>query len=106
MPLRLGKMETSGSISIPIDEKIATTDYAVLESVKSRSIWFFKLGEIITKKQEEGINLENTSLALGNPILGDKEYGKEGLILHGKGLYLHAGVFRIYPPFYKAADAD
>ena len=28
--------------------------------------------------------------AIGNPILGDKPYGKENLILNGKGLYLHA----------------
>ena len=28
--------------------------------------------------------------SIANPILGDKEYGIENLILNGKGLYLHA----------------
>jgi 23S rRNA pseudouridine1911/1915/1917 synthase len=37
--------------------------------------------------------------SIGNPILGDKEYGTEGLILNGKGLYLHAYSLSFVHPF-------
>lgn len=39
--------------------------------------------------------------ALGNPILGDKEYGQETLILRGKGLYLHASALTFQHPITK-----
>jgi 23S rRNA pseudouridine1911/1915/1917 synthase len=35
---------------------------------------------------------------LGNPILGDRDHGIEGLILNGKGLYLHASSLRFIHP--------
>jgi 23S rRNA pseudouridine1911/1915/1917 synthase len=35
---------------------------------------------------------------LGNPILGDREYGIEGLVLNGKGLYLHAAALEFTHP--------
>ena len=37
--------------------------------------------------------------SIGNPILGDKEYGIENLILKGKGLYLHAYSLKFKHPF-------
>ena len=36
---------------------------------------------------------------IGNPIFGDLKYGKEGLILKGKGLYLHATSLPFTHPF-------
>ena len=37
--------------------------------------------------------------SIDNPILGDKEYGIEDLILNGKGLYLHAYSLNFIHPF-------
>ena len=37
--------------------------------------------------------------SIDNPILGDKEYGIENLILSGKGLYLHAYSLDFIHPF-------
>ncbi len=36
---------------------------------------------------------------IGNPILGDRDYGIENLILKGKGMYLHAYSLRFVHPF-------
>ena len=36
---------------------------------------------------------------IGNPILGDKDYGVENHILKGKGLYLHAHSLQFVHPF-------
>jgi len=98
--ITIGKMETSGSINILIDEKTATTDYTVLESVKSDRFGFLNWLKLSPKTGRRH-QLRKHVAALGNPILGDKEYGKEGLILHGKGLYLHAGVLEFTHPFTK-----
>ena len=38
---------------------------------------------------------------MGHPILGDQEYGKDQLILKGKGLYLHARSLGFTHPFTK-----
>ena len=35
---------------------------------------------------------------IGHPILGDKDYGITGLILNGKGLYLHAHTLKFTHP--------
>jgi 23S rRNA pseudouridine1911/1915/1917 synthase len=35
---------------------------------------------------------------IGNSILGDRDYGKNGLILSGKGLYLHASSIQFLHP--------
>ena len=38
---------------------------------------------------------------IGNPILGDQQYGIPNLILTGKGMYLHAGILEFTHPFTK-----
>ena len=43
--------------------------------------------------------LRNHLLSIGNPILGDQEYGIDLLILKGKGLYLHASQLEFTHPF-------
>ena len=93
-------METSGSINILIDEKTATTDYTVLESVKSDRFGFLNWLKLSPKTGRRH-QLRKHLAALGNPILGDKEYGKEELILYGKGLYLHASQLDLTHPFTK-----
>tara|TARA_B110000091_G_scaffold209576_1_gene250985 strand:+ start:377 stop:1240 length:864 start_codon:yes stop_codon:yes gene_type:complete len=98
--ITIGKMEASGSINVLIDEKIATTDYVVLENVKSDRFAFLNLVKLSPKTGRRH-QLRKHLTALGNPILGDKEYGKEGFILKGKGLYLHAGILEFTHPFTK-----
>ena len=98
--ITIGKMETSGSINILIDEKTATTDYTVLESVKSDRFGFLNWLKLSPKTGRRH-QLRKHLAALGNPILGDKKYGKEELILYGKGLYLHAGILEFTHPFTK-----
>ena len=39
--------------------------------------------------------------SIGHPILGDKDYGKEGLIQKGKGMYLHAYALEFEHPVNK-----
>jgi 23S rRNA pseudouridine1911/1915/1917 synthase len=98
--ITIGKMEASGNINFPVDEKMATTDYTVLETVTSKRFSLLNLVELHPKTGRRH-QLRKHVAALGNPILGDKEYGNEGLILHGKGLYLHAGILEFTHPFTK-----
>lgn len=98
--ITIGKMEASGTINSPIDHKIATTSYVVLKRVKSDRFEFLnwvKLSPETGRRHQ----LRKHVAALGNPILGDKEYGKKGLVLHGKGFYLHAGILEFTHPFTK-----
>ena len=96
--ITIGIMKASGSIQIPIDKKVAVTDYVVLESVKSDRFTVLNLVKLSPKTGRRHQLRKHVS-ALGNPILGDKEYGKEGFILNGKGLYLHAGILEFTHPF-------
>mgnify|MGYP006074756931 CR=1 FL=1 len=96
--ITIGEMETSGSIHIPIDERVAITNYAVLESVDSDRFGFLNWVKLSPKTGRRH-QLRKHLSALGNPILGDKEYGKEGFVLKGKGLYLHAGILEFTHPF-------
>ncbi|MFD0977055.1 RluA family pseudouridine synthase [Salinimicrobium gaetbulicola] len=94
----IAEMFSFGNISTPVDGKSALTEYRVLEKVTSERFGYLNLVEL---KPQTGRRhqLRKHLSGLGNPILGDKEYGLEGLILKGKGLYLHAGSLRFEHPF-------
>jgi 23S rRNA pseudouridine1911/1915/1917 synthase len=98
--ITIGKMEASGSIHIPIDEKVAVSDYIVLKSVKSERFGFLNWVKLSPKTGRRH-QIRKHLTAIGNPILGDKEYGIEDLILKGKGLYLHAGILEFTHPITK-----
>ncbi len=85
----IGEMKDQGIIEIDVDEKVSKTEFEVLERVNSPKYNFLNLVEL---KPHSGRRhqLRKHLSAIGNPILGDLLYGKEGLILKGKGLYLHA----------------
>ncbi|RLD64685.1 MAG: RluA family pseudouridine synthase [Bacteroidetes bacterium] len=85
----IGEMKDQGLIEIDVDEKVSKTEFEVLERVNSPKYNFLNLVEL---KPHSGRRhqLRKHLSAIGNPILGDLLYGKEGLILKGKGLYLHA----------------
>lgn len=87
--ITIGKMDKAGIIETPVDDKEARSIYRILESVASER--FGKLNLVELKLETGRRHQLRVHLAsIGNPILGDKDYGIDGLILNGKGLYLHA----------------
>jgi len=94
----IGEMDTEGKITSAIDEKPSESNYKVLESVDSKRFGKFNLVELQPKTGRRH-QLRKHLASIGNPILGDKDYGIEGLILNGKGLYLHAYSLRFVHPF-------
>ncbi len=85
----IGKMEATGVINISIDDKDSESYYKVIKIVTSKRFKYLNLVEL-TPKTGRRHQLRKHLSTIGNPILGDKKYGKEDLILKGKGLYLHA----------------
>ena len=94
------KMESGGRISEPVDGKPAVSQFELCESVSSER---FGQLNLVRLHPETGRRhqLRKHLAGIGNPILGDKDYGKDGLILNGKGLYLHAYSLDFVHPFTK-----
>ena len=93
-----GTMPKEGKIETNVDNKKASSTYTVLESVPSKKYDCLNLVKLFPKtgrKHQLRIHLAT----IGNPILGDAEYGIEGLIVKGKGLYLHAYSLSFIHPF-------
>lgn len=94
----IGEMNSRGKITSEIDGKKSQSNYTVIESVPS--LRFGKLNLVQLKPQTGRRHQLRIHLAsIGNPILGDKDYGIENLILNGKGLYLHAYSLKFIHPF-------
>lgn len=85
----IGDIAEQGEIEFPVEGKTAHSSYRKLQEVASPR--FGKLNlvklEAHTGRRHQ---LRKHLAALGSPILGDHQYGTEGLKLSGKGLYLHA----------------
>ena len=97
--ITIGKMkEMEGIISSEIDEKEAQSNYKVIESVISPRFEFLNLVKLEPKTGRRH-QLRIHLASIGNPILGDREYGIENLILNGKGIYLHAHSLEFLHPF-------
>jgi len=87
--ITIGEMNPRGKITAEIDGKMSQSNYAIRESVASKK--FGKLNLVKLKPQTGRRHQLRKHLSnIGNPILGDKEYGIKNLILNGKGMYLHA----------------
>lgn len=96
--ISIGEMDHQGKITSNIDEKKSQSNYTLCKTVPS--IRFGKLNLVKLKpKTGRRHQLRIHLLSIGNPILGDKEYGIENLILNGKGLYLHAYSLTFIHPF-------
>ena len=83
----IGKLNGNGFILDEIDGKTAKTEYNVLKTVESLKNEYLSLVELYPhtgRTHQLRIHLSN----LGFPILGDKLYGKQDLILKHKGLFL------------------
>ena len=98
--ITIGKMEENGEMNFHIDEKIALTQFEVLRTVVSKRFTFLNLVKLSPKTGRKH-QLRKHLSSIGNPILGDKEYFKEGLVLNGRGLYLHASALDFIHPFTK-----
>lgn len=94
----IGDMNEQGDISTPIDGKQSQSHYQLVKSVSSKR--FRKLNLVkLEPKTGRRHQLRKHLAGIGNPILGDKDYGIEDLILKGKGLYLHASTLKFTHPF-------
>ena len=98
--ITIGKMNNSGTINFAIDNKDSLTEFKVLDSVKSKRFGFLNLVELKPKTGRKH-QLRKHLKALGNPILGDKDYYLDNSILKGKGLYLHASTLEFLHPITK-----
>lgn len=98
--IAIGKMEGRGQMDDDIKGKKALTKYEVISSLESTKYGGLNLVRLIPstgRKHQLRIHLS----AIGNPILGDKEYGIKGKISRGSGLYLHASSLEFEHPFEK-----
>ena len=98
MAITIGKMNGSGEVDAEIDGKPSESTFKVLQTVVSERFGWLNLVELNPKTGRRH-QLRKHMALLGNPILGDREYGTEGLILNGKGLYLHAVSLSFAHPF-------
>lgn len=96
----IGKMRSNGAVTTEIDGKPSRSDYNVMESVPSERFGTLNLVELRPKTGRRH-QLRKHLHGLGHPILGDKDYAIEGLVLKGKGLYLHAHTLEFEHPFTK-----
>ena len=99
--ITIGKMNSDGFILSNVNQKEAKSSYKIIHSVKSDRFEFLNLVELSPKTGRRH-QLRVHLLSIGNPILGDQEYGVESLILKGKGLYLHASQLDFIHPFTKS----
>ena len=96
--ITIGKMDCKGEIKIEVDGKTSQSDYILRKSITS--IRFNTLNLIHLEPQTGRRHQLRKHLShIGHPILGDKVYGTDPLILNGKGLYLHAYSLRFTHPF-------
>ncbi|MEM6346999.1 MAG: RluA family pseudouridine synthase [Bacteroidota bacterium] len=87
--INIGEMAKERNINSAIDGKAAETDFQVIASVASPRFGQLNLVKLMPKTGRRH-QLRIHLAGMDNPILGDKDYGIEHLILKGKGMYLHA----------------
>lgn len=93
----IGRMKQIETIDLAIDNKSAYTNYEVIETVASKRFGFLNLVKLHPKTGRKH-QLRKHLLSINSPILGDKIYFLEELILNGKGLYLHATTLEFTHP--------
>ena len=96
----IGNMNEAGTIETPIDNKPSRSDYKKLISITSEK---YSALNLIALNPHTGRRhqLRKHLSQLGHPIFGDHLYGVEGLILKGKGLFLHATQLQFEHPITK-----
>jgi 23S rRNA pseudouridine1911/1915/1917 synthase len=89
LAITIGETEESGEVNVPVDGKESLSHFKVLNAVPSTRFGRLNLVELHPHSGRRH-QIRQHMAALGNPILGDRDYGIEGCILKGNGLYLHA----------------
>jgi len=92
------QMNGRGTLSFPVEDKVAVSDFEVLQVVPSKRFDYLNLVKLEPKTGRRH-QLRKHLLKLGNPILGDAVYALDNLVLKGKGLYLHASMLSFIHPF-------
>lgn len=85
----VGKTATEGSISTPIDGKTALTFFTrktIRVSHHYQFLSLLELNPVTGRRYQLRVHLSGA----GHPILGDREYGKPGWAMKGKGMFLAA----------------
>lgn len=95
--ITIGAMEPQGFISSEIDGKDSRSKFKVIETVSSPRFGYLNLVKLIPETGRTH-QLRRHMLQIGNPILGDKDYALDSLVLNGKGLYLHAYSLKFVHP--------
>ncbi len=85
----MGEMNSYGTVDSAIEGRPAQSQYKVMQTVSSKRFGHLNLVQLkpLTGKRHQ---LRIHMLKTGNPVLGDRLYGVGEMMLHGKGLYLHA----------------
>ncbi|HIB47764.1 MAG TPA: RluA family pseudouridine synthase [Flavobacteriaceae bacterium] len=96
--ITIGKMNSKGTVSLPIEGKKAISEYEVLKTVHSNRFQLLNLvllKPVTGRRHQLRIHMAN----MGNPILGDIKYSSTDQLLKGKGMYLHACSLEFIHPF-------
>lgn len=98
LAVTIGEMDAEGVVTSPIDGKESVSRFKVLNSAFSERFGKLNLLELnpVTGRRHQ---LRKHLSSIGNPILGDNDYGIDGMILKGKGLYLHSWSLHFKHPF-------
>lgn len=99
--ITIGAMKPMGRIAAPIDGKESVSYYEVEQSIVSVRFAYLNLVKLQPKTGRRH-QLRKHLAAIGNPILGDADYGQQDLVLKGKGLYLHAYSLQFLHPVTQA----
>ncbi|GAF03038.1 ribosomal large subunit pseudouridine synthase C [Saccharicrinis fermentans DSM 9555 = JCM 21142] len=100
LAITIGQQDEVGEVTLDVEGKTAKSAYQVKASEKSERFGCLNLVELTLfsgRRHQLRIHLSS----IGHPILGDSQYGQEGLVLKGKGLYLHAYSMEFVHPFFK-----
>lgn len=100
LAVSIGKQDDAGIVQDEVDGKMAKSEYKVLQSLPSERFNFLNL-LLLTLHTGRRHQLRIHMAGMGNPILGDATYGSKGLILKGKGLYLHSYLLQFTHPITK-----
>ncbi|MFT4780817.1 MAG: 23S rRNA pseudouridine1911/1915/1917 synthase [Psychroserpens sp.] len=94
----IGEIDSEGEITTNIDGKASKSNYTLCKTVLSKRFGTLNLVRLEPQTGRRH-QLRKHLSHIGHPILGDKVYGVEPLILNGKGLYLHAYSLQFTHPF-------
>lgn len=95
--ITIGDMPKSGVVDTAVDGKEARSRFEVLSSVPSPRFGYLNLVRLLPETGRRH-QLRVHMYEMGHPILGDKDYYFEELLLKGKGTYLHAYSLKLTHP--------